>query len=267
MLLALAAGGAEARQPASQADYVVGPEDVVQITVFDEASLSGSHTVDASGMITFGFVGRVSVAGLTLREVEEELTERLAAGFLINPQVTVGIEDHRSQSVYVLGEVVNPGIYQHQGGLSLIEVLAQAGGVTSDAGDELQIVRPSPTSATGEPPTSDDASEQEVIRLSIEEIRTGRLAQVMLRDGDRVNVPKASVFFVTGQVSSPGSYVWREGITVDQAVALAGGYTPRGSNRGIRVRRTIDGEQVEVRVQEDDLVQPQDTVHIRPRRF
>ena len=72
---------------------------------------------------------------------------------------------------------------------------------------------------------------------------------------------------MTGQVSAPGSYVWTPGITVEQAIALAGGYTNRGSDRGIRVRRMVDGEQVEVGVEENDVVQPEDTVYIRPRLF
>ncbi len=267
MLVALGMGGAASGQPTGPADYVVGPQDVVQVTVFDEPDLSGPYTVDVSGAITLNFIGRVLVEGLTLREIQREVADRLSGGFLINPQVSTEIQNYRSRSVYVLGQVVNPGIYQHSGNLSLIEVLAQAGGVTAQAGNELQIVRPAEDAATGVPSVSADESQNEVISVSLDEIRTGRSALLTLQDGDRVNVPKAAVFFVTGQVSASGSYVWTKGITVEQAIALAGGYTSRGSDRGIRVRRTVDGEKVEVDVREDDVVQPEDTIYIRPRRF
>ncbi len=260
-------GVAMAGQPTPQADYVVGPQDVVRVTVFDEPDLSGLHTVDTTGVITVGFIGRVMVEGLTLREIQEEVAKRLRDGFLLNPQVSTEIQEYREQSVYVLGEVVSPGIYQHSGNLSLIEVISMAGGLTAQAGTELQIVRPSANAAAAEPAASGDVPENEVISVSLDDILTASSALVTLRDGDRVNVPKAAVFFVTGQVSAPGSYVWTPGITVEQAIALAGGYTNRGSDRGIRVRRMVDGEQVEVGVEENDVVQPEDTVYIRPRRF
>ncbi len=265
-VLVAGAVGAAWGQPTAAAGYVVGPEDVVKVTVFGEDELSGRHLVDVGGTMTVGLIGRVTVKGLTLREIEQEITKRLANGFLINPQVTAEIEEHREQSVVVLGEVAMPGIYPHSGNLSLIELLAKAGGVTAQAGTKLQIVRPLVHPGTGLS-SVDPASEPEVITIRLDEIRTGSLALVMLRDGDRVNVPRAAVFFVTGQVASPGFYVWTEGMTVEQAIALAGGYTARGSSRGIRVRRMVDGERVEVRIEERDVVQPDDTVHVRPRLF
>ncbi len=201
-------------------DYLVGPQDALQITVFDEPDLSGIFTVDSDGTITFPLISRVSVDGLAVREIQNEITRQLGDGFLVNPQVSIEIAEYRSQNVYVLGEVANPGIYRLSGQLSLIEVLV-----------------------------------------------VGRLALITLRDGDTVNVPNAPTFYVLGHVASPGSYVWTRGITVQQAIALAGGYTSRGSNRGIRITRTVDGERTEVSVREDDPVQPNDTISIRARRF
>ena len=87
-----------------------------------------------------------------------------------------------------------------------------------------------------------------------------------LHDGDTVNIPGAPTIFVTGQVSSPGRVVWEEGMTVEQAIALSGGYTNRGSDRGI-VRRRVDGELTTIDVTEADVVEPNDTVRFRPRRL
>ncbi len=257
-----------AQEPASSG-YLVGPQDELQITVFNEDELTGTYMVDGDGSITFPLLGRVSVDGLTLREVQDEITRQLADGFLVNPQVSSQIEEYRRQSVYVLGEVGSPGIYRLSGSLNLIEVLVQAGGVTAQAGNEIHIIR----STGGETPAGpvlgqDDGNpEVELTVVSLEDIRTGRLALVTIRDGDTVNVPKAETFYVLGQVASPGSYVWTLGMTVQQAIALARGYTNRGSSRGIRITRTVDGQRIEVGVNENDLVQPGDTINIRARRF
>ena len=257
----------EAQQTALSG-YLVGPQDELRITVFDEAGLSGTYLVDGDGSITFPLLGRVSVDGLTLGEIQDEITRQLSDGFLVNPQVSSEIEEYRRQSVYVLGEVGSPGIYRLSGNLNLIEVLVQAGGVTAQAGNEVHIIR----SAGGGTPAGpvmpqDGEREVDLTVVSLEDIRTGRLSHVAIRDGDTVNVPKAETFYVLGQVASPGVYVWTLGMTVQQAIALAGGYSTRGSNRGIRITRTVDGQRTEVGVNEDDPVQPDDTINIRARRF
>ena len=256
-----------AQQPVG-ANYLVGPEDTLRITVFNEDDLTGTYAVDLGGNITFPLLGQVSVDGLTLGEIQEEITGQLGDGLLVNPQVSCEIVEYRRQSVYVLGEVGSPGIYRLSGNLTLIEVLVQAGGATAQAGDEVHIIRSASGGAPAGPVLENNGDPGvEVIRVSLEDIRTGRLALVTVLDGDTVNVPKAATFFVLGQVALPGSYVWSRGMTVQQAIAIAGGYTNRGSNRGIRITRMVDGERTEVGVDEDDPVQPNDTINIRARRF
>ena len=112
-------------------DYVVGPQDVLTITVWDESDLTGRYSVEADGTFTFPLIGRVQVGGLTLRAVEEELTKQLLDGFFQNPQVSVAIEQYRSQQIFVVGEVRNPGTYPLVGDMSLIEALARAGSTTA----------------------------------------------------------------------------------------------------------------------------------------
>ena len=105
----------------------------------------------------------------------------------------------------------------------------------------------------------------EVTTTSLDDILTGWV-MLTLQDGDTVNIPGAPTIFVTGQVSSSGRFVWEEGMTVEQAIALSGGYTNRGSDRGI-VRRRVDGELTTIDVTEADVVEPNDTVRIRPRQL
>ena len=249
-------------------DYLVGPQDTLRITVFDEDDLSDVYTVDGDGSITFPFLGRVSVDGLTLREIQDEITRQLADGFLVNPQVSSAIAEYRLTVFYVLGEVRSPGQFRLPGNLSLLDALAAAGAITAQAGNEVHIIRSASGRASPGPLLAQDGDpEVEVTVVSLEDIRSGRLGLVTIRDGDTVNVPLAAIFYVTGYVSSPDRYVWIQGMTVRQAIALAGGYTSRGSSRGIRISRRVDGEETEVGVNEDDLIQPGDTLVIRARRF
>src|SRR5437764_12852992 len=89
----------------SAGDYVIGPQDVLAIQVFDQADLGGKYTVETDGTFSFPLIGRVTAGGMTLRNLETELKKKLADGYFRNPQVTVGVEQYRSQRVFVMGEV------------------------------------------------------------------------------------------------------------------------------------------------------------------
>jgi polysaccharide export outer membrane protein len=150
--------------------------------------------------------------------------------------------------------------------MSLVEALALAG-PTAAASSEVIVVHPDPDRKEGGPLLPDAAGTRS-LRVNIKELQSGKLSQnVQLQDGDTIFVPKAETFFVTGQVRSPGSYVHEPGITVLQAIALAGGLTERGSRRGMKVLRVSAGRQVEIGVRESDVIQPGDTLVVRQRFF
>ncbi len=214
---------------AQRSNYVVGPEDVLAITVFEQASLSGKFTVEADGTFTFPLVGRVKVGGLLLRQVEEELKKRLSDGFLKNPQISVAVEQYRSQRVFVMGEVHTPGTYPITGDMTLIEVLARAGYTTTNASGEVVILRSS-IAGNSAPILPDQDEAAEVLKIDLRELAAGALAtNVALRDGDTVFVPTSEVIYVFGHVRNPGGYPIKKGTTVLQALSLAGGVTDRGS--------------------------------------
>jgi len=245
----------------AQTDYVVGPQDVLTITVFGEAELSGKFTVEQDGTFTYPQIGRIKAGGATLRAVEQELKTKLADGYLKNPQVAVAIENYRSQRILVLGEVRAPGEYQLTGEMTLLSALARAGATTPAAGHEATIVRPRKNPKPGEDPT-------EIIRVDLTELQAGDMSlNVPLRDGDTINVPKALSVFVAGQVKSPGAYAVEPGATVLQVISLAGGLTDRGSDSRIQVQRTVNGKKVEVGVKLTDIVKPGDTIVVRERFF
>src|SRR5437667_4023597 len=108
-------------------DYVVGAQDVLGITVWNQPDLTAKYTVEVDGTFTFPFIGRVKVAGLTLRQIEVELKRQLAEGYYKNPQVSVAIDSYKSQRIFVVGEVRSPGAYPLGGNMTLMEALAQAG--------------------------------------------------------------------------------------------------------------------------------------------
>jgi polysaccharide export outer membrane protein len=251
--------------------YVVGPNDVLAVTVYNQAQLTGKYTIEADGMLTFPLLGRLKVGGLTLRAVEEQLRERLAKGYLKDPQVTVVVDQYRSQQVFVMGEVRQPGGFQLTGPITLIEALARAGSTTENAGLEALIVR----SPTGASPLDAAAIEQakqaegaEVIRVNLQSLQSGTLSEnIALWPGDTVFVPRAEPVIVSGQVKSAGEYVLRRQMTVRQVLALAGGVTDRGSTRRIQILRKVDGADVTIDAGLQDPVRPGDTIVVRERLF
>jgi len=246
-----------------RSDYVVGAQDVLKVLVFDEPQLSGTFRVDTDGAFQYPFIGRVSAAGRTLRSIEEELARRLAEGFVRRPQVSIEVDQFRSRSLFVVGEVRSPGKYPLTGQMTLIEALAQAGYTTSTAGSDVLILRTA-DAAAGREVSPSQASE--TVTVSLAELQSGRsTANITLREGDTIFVPKADRFFVSGFVRSPGAFAYERGMTVLQALTLAGGVTERGSTRGVRVQRVVNGKKVEVSVKLTDPILPNDTIIVRQR--
>lgn len=248
-------------QLSAQTDYVVGAQDVLTVTVFGEPELSGKYTVEQDGTFTFPQLGRVKAGGMTLRGLEAELKAKLADGYLKNPQVAVAIENYRSQSILVIGEVRNPGEYQLNGEMTLLSALARAGSTTPSASHEATIVRP-----RRNPPPGEDPSE--IIKVDLAALQAGNMSlNLPLQDGDTINVLKAQSVFVAGQVKSPGAYSVDTGATVLQVLSLAGGLTDRGSDSRIRIQRTEDGKKIDIPAKLADIVKPGDTIVVRERFF
>ena len=260
---------AQTAAPAPSPTYLIGPADVLAIKVFDEPGLSGNFNVDTDGTITFQFLGRIEVKGKTLNAVEEMITTGLRNGFVNKAQVSVQIETFRSRAIYVLGEVKAPGKYTIEGQVTLLEVIAKAGSFTPSAGPEIIVQRykdgmaAAVASAPAQPGSKDTA---EIVRVSVEDLKNGRFtANFLLQDSDTILVPAAERYYVTGFVKTPGSFVLRPGMTVQQAIAEAGGLTERGSTRGIKITRKVNGKDVEINGKMSDLIRPNDTIKVRQR--
>jgi polysaccharide export outer membrane protein len=247
----------------SAGDYVIGPQDVLTIQVFDQADLGGKYTVEADGTFSFPLIGRVKAGGLTLRSFENELKKKLADGYFKNPQVTVAVEQYRSQRVFVMGEVRMPGPVPLTGGMTLIEALSRAGSTMPTSSGEVSVVRP-PQGAQ----VNGAGEGAEIFRANIRDLESGTLKlNIELRDGDQIFVPRAELVYVFGQVKNPGSYGIQKDMTVLQALSLAGGVTPNGAMGRIQIIRVVEGETKTLKAKLTDLVQPGDTIKVPERYF
>jgi polysaccharide export outer membrane protein len=251
----------------SAGDYVIGPQDVLSITVFDQLDLGGKYAVELDGSFTFPLIGRVQAGGLTIRNFELEMKKRLADGFFKNPQVTVAIEQYRSQRVFVTGEVRSPGAYALTGDMTLIEALAKAGSTTPNASEEAVVVRGT-KDAVG-PAALDAAGDREIFRFNLKELQSGSstVRNIDLRDGDTIYVARAELVYVFGEVKNPAAYPIKSDTTVLQALSLAGGVTPNGAMNRTKIIRIIEGDKKEISVKLTAIVQPGDTIMVPERYF
>lgn len=258
---------AQSANPALTAEYIVGPQDRLAVTVFEEPTLTKTVTVDSDGAFDFPLIGRVPAGGLSLRQIVADLKKRLGPpnGFLVNPQVNIEVETYRSQVVYVNGQVRIPGAVPLKGAVTIMDVLAQAGSPTAEAGSYVEVYR-KPAGQGAQGPVDPAKAPTPPQRVTMEDLRNGRAQQILLRDGDTVNVPKAQTFIVNGFVRTPNTYVLDGDVTVQRALAMAGGVTERGAQNRTKILRIVNAKLVEIRARMSDLVQPNDTLVV-PQRF
>ena len=254
-----------APRPTPPAEYVAGPQDVLTIVVFGEEDLTKTVSLDADGTFDYPYIGRVKAGGLTARAIGEAIARGLK-NYYVNPQVSVEVKTFRSQNIFVFGQVHAPGQYPLSGNMSVLQALAAAGSPTAAAAAYVVISRP-----TGSEPRlpREEPGGGTSLRLTLKELQSGQLpAGFALRDGDTVTIPKAETIFVTGHVKIPGPYVIDADLTVMQAIAMAGGATDKGAPNRVRIFRTVDGKQQEVKgVKLSDLVKAGDTIDVPQRYF
>ena len=120
-------------------DYVLGPGDQVAISVFGELDLSVEFTLSDNGALNYPFLGEIRVTGLTMPELEKRIADGLRGDYLINPEVTVSMQQYRP--FFLNGEVNRPGGYPYQPGLTLEKALALAGGLSPRASRNKILVK------------------------------------------------------------------------------------------------------------------------------
>ncbi|NOY26655.1 MAG: hypothetical protein GXP62_12345 [Oligoflexia bacterium] len=245
-LAVVAPDGAAAPPPSS---YVVGARDVLEVEVFEEKALSGDYVVSENGTIDFPLVGRLLVDGLSPNQIDDLLTLRLSTDYLVNPQVKVDVSAFASKPVRVLGAVKKPGVYPLSGPTSVLELIALAGGMSTDGVNEVRISR---------------RGQDVPLVIRLDEVGVDESAW-MLEDGDTVQVLPPKVVYIAGQVVKPGAVAFSEDLTISQAIILAGGakttarlrkvWIKRGDSQiRVNLKRVLVGRDVDVILRPDDQV-------------
>jgi polysaccharide biosynthesis/export protein len=254
-LAALLAGAAQAQSM----QEVIGAGDTVRISAFRYPELTTETRVSEQGVVQMPLLGALTVQGLTPEKAAALIAEKLKAGnYLLDPQINVAVVQARSRQVSVLGHVARPGRYTLEGSSAkLSDVVAMAGGLVPTASDVLVVKRAR-------------EGRSETLNVDLGAIIRGsrEVQDIELASGDSVFVPKAPVVYVYGEVTHGGSYRLEPGMTVMQALSLAGGVTPRGSEKTAKLRRKrADGTWIETPARPTDLVSADDVVFIRESIF
>ena len=232
-----------AQDEASAGDYVIGPGDLLVISALDVSEMEKAKVrVSSEGFVRLPLIGTIRTKGLTARALENEIAIILGEKYVHNPQVSVFIEEYRSQRVAVLGEVNKPGVYEISERRTITDMLAQAGGLSANADQVVYIVRKT-ASVGASPPGSG-----EIVKVDLEQLLAGQDPSLAMKvgSGDVISVPKSGDFFLGGAVRKPGSYPVRGKLTADQAIFLGGGLADDADMTDIQVVRDVGGPKNEV---------------------
>src|SRR6267142_3398383 len=252
-------GGAYGQSRESHSREVLGEGDSVRITVFQNPDLTTETRISERGTITFPLIGEIALGGLTPAGAEARIARQLIEGkFVLKPQVSLNVVRVRSRQVSVLGQVARPGRYALDDTSSnLTDILALAGGI-SPTGDDNVTVMITRNGKTAK------------LEINVPSMyRTGDLSRnLQLENGDAIFVQRAPVFYIYGEVQRAGSYRLEPAMTVMQAISVGGGITPRGTERGLRIRRKMqDGSFQRIEARLTDTVHPDDVIYVRESLF
>jgi polysaccharide export outer membrane protein len=236
----------------------LGAGDAVSIQIFGQPEVTSVYVGD-DGMISVPLAGPVRVGGLSPVDASARVAKALKdGGYFVDPHVTVLVTQSSSQLISVLGEVRNAGRYPITPRTTVLDLLAQAGGATDAASDMVYVLR------------ADAAGHMNRYTVDLKGLQHSKdeLPSQTLQGGDSLVVPRAEHFYVYGEVTTPGMYRVEPGMTVIQAIARAGGVTPRGSERRIFLKRPIkDGQYESIRPKPGDQVAPDDIIRVKESIF
>jgi len=225
----------------------LGVGDAVHVVVHQQPDLTTDARINERGAVTLPLIGEVKVAGMAPTEAAAAISEKYKKGeFLRNPQVSLSVTTVRSRQVSVLGAVARPGRYPlDDTSFQLSDVIAAAGGIAPTGGDTVVVLR--------------DGKEERVPLLG---------KGYTLKGGETINVERAPVFYIHGEVARSGAYRVEPNMTVMQAIAAGGGVTPRGSDRRLKLRRVgADGKLVEKDASLKDPVKADDVIFVKEALF
>jgi polysaccharide biosynthesis/export protein len=215
----------------------IGPNDLLQIAVYESPELSGTVRVNGDGFIQLPMVREgIYAGGLYPRELELRIQQALAyENLVVDPVVTVNVAEYQSRSVSVVGEVHHPLTFQAIGNVTLLDAIAKAEGISDTAGDEVLVTYGKERPAAA------------VRRIPIRDLMSGKSPELNLplHGGEEIRVPQQGHLSVVGNVRKPGLFpIGRdEQPTVLNAIAETQGLTQYASKRAY-IYRSVDSQKV-----------------------
>ncbi len=267
---------AAVRVSAQDTNYRIGPGDVIDVNVSNNAQLSRTGIrVNNQGMIQLPMIKEDIQAGCKTERELAEIIEEKGKKFLLNPYVIVAVKDFNSNPVAVIGAVNSPGRFQLQRPLKLIDLLTWVNGPSAKAGTTLEILRNRSLSyCDGSQMITPTGVGDELISFNIDDAFKGG-ENPYVRAGDIIRVPDADIksAFVIGNVKSTTTINLKEPVTLSQAIAMAGGPSAGARLDKIIIRREIKGsvnrteiaanlKEINARKRDDILLQPNDIVDV-----
>jgi polysaccharide export outer membrane protein len=234
------------------AGYTLGPDDKLSVTVADldefknnEFKSDHFYRVDSLGDVQLPVVGTLHVDGLTVPQAVELLRTQLKK-VLIDPDVSITVVEFRNRPVSIYGAVEHPGVQQIHGKVSLLEIMASAGGINNNAATIVKIARPK---SSGELPlpgaASDETGKFWVGEIDLIALLAGKIpaSNITILPEDAITVPKADIVYVVGAVRKGGGFLLneRQSVTALQALALAEGEEKYAANTRAQIIRQRPG--------------------------
>lgn len=216
-----------------QQQYKVGFGDVLDISVLEHDELKTKAPVTSDGLISFPYIGSINVKGLSLSEIEKEISKRLSSSYIKYPVVSVTLTRFESVKFFVYGEVKNPGRFTLEGNMTVLKAISTAGGITPDGlYGKIKLRRKQKV-----------GGEYKEINLDLKNSRESNInCDMLIEDEDIVIVERSKDFFVYGEVMKPGKYTLEDNMTVLRAISLAGGFAKYGSPDRVKILRTAQGK-------------------------
>lgn len=246
-------------QDKSGSDITLGAGDLIRIVVFQNPDLTVETRVSEAGAITYPLLGTVQVGGLMIHAAEERIAKGLReGGFVPQPQVNITLSQILGNRVSVLGMVGKPGrVPLDTANTRVTDVLATSGGVASGGDDTVILIG-----------TREGKPFRKEIDLPAIYLDGKTSDDVVVAGGDTIFVHRFPMYYIYGEVQKPGSFRVERGMTVQQALAQAGGPSPRGTERDISLhRRDKAGQVVKSTPDLFDPINPNDVIYVGERLF
>ena len=240
-------------QAVLSAEYPLGAGDEIEVTVFQHPELNNKAVISESGKVNFALIGTIDLKGKTESEVSKTLTDAYSSGgFINNPQIFV-VVNYLSRTASVIGRVHKPGQYMISTGETILDFISKAGGIKDDGSSVISLYR----------------DKGEAIKINLFRSTDGKINRnSAIQKGDVIRVTEAEVYFTSGEVNKPNSYLLSENMTLRQGISVSGGMTDKATEKGLRIiRKAPDGSLVNREASLDEIIQPSDIIFVKESLF